>query len=184
MQRDEYGWLRSAIARFGASCKQKLSGGGSPEASIRGPLEVLLQTVGEHHKQHEVTWHDEYALRDLGVRPDYAVRTGQDIIGYIELKRPGLSVDPETFGKSNRERARPWRLASQVNPASPVQNWLCSGSRHGAAPQTPVVTDATPRPAFPRSGFCRVRTSSGFHSVCWSTWVVSAKGTTPFRPAK
>ncbi|MEU5344034.1 type ISP restriction/modification enzyme [Streptomyces sp. NPDC020766] len=104
MQRDEYEWLRSAIARFGASCRQKLSGGGSPEASIRGPLEVLLQTVGEHHKQHEVTWHDEYALRDLGVRPDYAVRAGQDIIGYIELKRPGLSVDPNTFGKSNRQQ--------------------------------------------------------------------------------
>ncbi|MEV7345865.1 type ISP restriction/modification enzyme [Streptomyces sp. NPDC093544] len=104
MQRDEYGWLRSAVTRFGASCKQKLSGGGSPEAAIRGPLENLLQAIGEHHEQHEVTWHDEYRLPDLGVRPDYAVRAGQDIIGYIELKRPGLSVDPETFGKSNREQ--------------------------------------------------------------------------------
>lgn len=36
----------------------------------------------------------------------------------------------------------------------------------------------------PTSCFCRFRTSSGVHSVCWSTWVVSAKGTTPFRPAK
>ncbi|MGW7042030.1 type ISP restriction/modification enzyme [Streptomyces avermitilis] len=104
MHKDEYGWLRSAVTRFGASCKLKLSGGGSPEAAIRGPLEVLLQAVGEHHEQHEVTWHDEYRLPDLGVRPDYAVRAGQDIIGYIELKRPGLSVDPETFGKSNREQ--------------------------------------------------------------------------------
>jgi len=51
-----------------------------------------------------VTWHDEFALPDLGVRPDYAVRAGEDIIGYIELKRPGLSVDPENFSKSNREQ--------------------------------------------------------------------------------
>ncbi|OKJ21458.1 DNA methyltransferase [Streptomyces sp. CB00316] len=99
-----YGWLLAAVSEFGRQTKIKLSGGGSAEASIRGPLEVLLQAVGKRHDQHEVTWHDEYRLADLGVRPDYAVRAGGDLTGYIELKRPGLSVDPETFGGRNREQ--------------------------------------------------------------------------------
>ncbi|MFE4384024.1 type ISP restriction/modification enzyme [Streptomyces cyaneofuscatus] len=99
-----YGWLLAAVSEFGRQTRTKLSGGGSAEASIRGPLEGLLQAVGKRHGQHEVTWHDEYRLADLGVRPDYAVRAGGDLTGYIELKRPGLSVDPETFGGRNREQ--------------------------------------------------------------------------------
>ncbi|MFI0937237.1 type ISP restriction/modification enzyme [Streptomyces sp. NPDC021020] len=97
-------WLLAAVSEFGRACKVKLSGGGSPEASIRAPLEALLQAVGEHHEQHEVSWHDEFRVPDLGIRPDYAVRASGELVGYIELKKPGLSVDPDTFGKSNREQ--------------------------------------------------------------------------------
>lgn len=104
MPDDEYGWLHSAVAVFGRECRRKLSGGGGQESAIRAPLEVLLKTVGERHQFHDVTWHDEYRLPDLGVRPDYAVRANNDITGYIELKRPGLSVDPETFSRHNREQ--------------------------------------------------------------------------------
>lgn len=97
-------WLLAAISQFGASCKVKLAGGGSPEASIRGPLEILLQAVGKHHRLHEVTWHDEFRVAELAVRPDYAVRVSGELAGYIELKRPGLPVDPDTFGKANRDQ--------------------------------------------------------------------------------
>ncbi|MGP3756166.1 type ISP restriction/modification enzyme [Streptomyces sp. IBSNAI001] len=99
-----YGWLVSAVAEFGRASKVKLSGGGGPEASIRGPLEALLKVVGERHQQHEVSWHDEYSIPDLGVRPDYAVRAGGELTGYIELKRPDLPVDPSTFSKTNKEQ--------------------------------------------------------------------------------
>ncbi|MFG2885158.1 type ISP restriction/modification enzyme [Streptomyces sp. NPDC048297] len=102
MPQDEYGWLRDAVSQFGQECRRKLSGGGGQESSIRAPLEVLLKTVGEHHQYREVTWHDEFRIPDLGVRPDYAVRANGDISGYIELKKPGLSVDPETFTTHNR----------------------------------------------------------------------------------
>jgi hypothetical protein len=101
---DQYGWLRAAVAQFGRTCKDKLSGGGGQEAAIRGPLEALLRVVSEHHEQHRVRWHDEYPLPDLGVRPDYAVSVNGEINGYVELKRPGLSVDPATFGRGNREQ--------------------------------------------------------------------------------
>ncbi len=99
-----HGWLLAAVAEFGRACKVKLSGDGSPEAAIRAPLEGLLQAVGAHHEQHEVSWHDEFRVPYLGVRPDYAVRASGELTGYIELKKPGLSVDPDTFGKSNREQ--------------------------------------------------------------------------------
>lgn len=98
------GWLLAAVAEFGRACKVKLSGGGSPEASIRAPLEALLQAVGGHHELREVSWHDEFRVPDLGVRPDYAVRASGELTGYLELKKPGLSVDPDTFGRSNREQ--------------------------------------------------------------------------------
>ncbi|MGX1026674.1 type ISP restriction/modification enzyme [Streptomyces sp. SAI-097] len=101
---DQYGWLRAAVSRFGEACKDKLSGGGGPEAAIRGPLEVLLRVVSECHEQHRVSWHDEYPLPDLGVRPDYAVSVNGKISGYVELKRPGLPVDPENFGRGSREQ--------------------------------------------------------------------------------
>ncbi|MEU6350945.1 type ISP restriction/modification enzyme [Streptomyces sp. NPDC047072] len=104
MPEDAHGWLRDAVSEFGRQCRRKLSGGGGQESSIRAPLELLLKAVGEHHQHREVTWHDEYRIPDLGVRPDYAVRTATGIIGYIELKKPTLSVDPETFSKSNREQ--------------------------------------------------------------------------------
>lgn len=99
-----YGWLVSAVSEFGRASKVKLSGGGGPEAAIRGPLEALLKAVGERYQLHEVSWHDEYSLPELGVRPDYAVRADGELTGYIELKRHGLSLDPTTFNKTNREQ--------------------------------------------------------------------------------
>ncbi|WP_245245860.1 type ISP restriction/modification enzyme [Streptomyces lonarensis] len=104
MSGSTHAWLLTAVARFGRESQQKLSGGGSPEASIRGPLENLLRTVGEHHQQHDVTWHDEYSLPDRGVRLDYAVCAAGRLTGYIELKRPGLSIDPSSFGAANRRQ--------------------------------------------------------------------------------
>lgn len=153
-----YGWLLAAVSEFGRTSKIKLSGGGSPEASIRGPLEALLQAVGEHHQQHEVTWHDEYRLADLGVRPDYAVRASGELTGYIELKKPGLSVDPDTFSKSNREQweklrnlpnllysnGTEWRLFRDGRQL--VQTVYFSGSLKSAgetlAPSDPAAFDA------------------------------------------
>lgn len=99
-----HGWLVSAVSEFGRATKVKLSGGGGPEAAMRGPLEALLKVVGERHQLHEVSWHDEYSLPDLGVRPDYAVRAGGELTGYIELKRHDLPVDPSTFSKANKEQ--------------------------------------------------------------------------------
>ncbi|MER7970226.1 type ISP restriction/modification enzyme [Streptomyces sp. NPDC096080] len=158
MPEDVYGWLRDAVADFGLRCHRKLNGGGSQEAAIRAPLEGLLATVGTHHRHHEVTWHDEYRVPDLGVRPDYAVRANGDITGYIELKRPGLSVDPATFTLHNRtqwEKLRDlpnllysngteWRLfrhGEQIGPAVFFQGSLTGSGARISLPD-PAAFDA------------------------------------------
>ncbi|MBM4823434.1 MULTISPECIES: type ISP restriction/modification enzyme [Streptomyces] len=102
-------WLQEAISAFGAECKRNLAGPGDREAAIRGPLEQLFRTMAVHHARDEITWHPETRIPHLGVRPDYAVRVNTDVTGYIEVKRPGKSIDPECFtghDKKQWERLR------------------------------------------------------------------------------
>ncbi|MEV5175053.1 type ISP restriction/modification enzyme [Streptomyces flaveolus] len=100
----EYGWLTEAVSDFGKACKDRLSGPGGPEAVIRRPIEDLLQTAGRCYGLKKVLWHDETRLDELGVRPDYAVEVDGAIIGYIEVKKPGLNIDPESFTGQNKRQ--------------------------------------------------------------------------------
>ncbi|MFJ9869834.1 type ISP restriction/modification enzyme [Streptomyces sp. NPDC101165] len=104
MTQEQFGWLSEAISTFGASCKDMVNGPGDPEASIRPPMQKLLETVGSHDAMDGVLWHSETPLRDVGVRPDYAVEVHGDIVGYIEVKRPGHPVDPEKFTGRNKKQ--------------------------------------------------------------------------------
>ncbi|WP_411576193.1 type ISP restriction/modification enzyme [Streptomyces mutabilis] len=104
MTQEQFAWLSEAISAFGASCKAMVNGPGDPEASIRPPMQKLLETVGSHDALDGVLWHSETPLRDVGVRPDYAVEVHGDIVGYIEVKRPGHSVDPEKFTGRNKKQ--------------------------------------------------------------------------------
>ncbi|WP_307811311.1 type ISP restriction/modification enzyme [Streptomyces fildesensis] len=104
MVNDVPGWVSQAIAGFGASCKGLLAGPGEPEAAIRGPLEHLLQEIGEKSGLTNILWHAETRLKDLGVRPDYAVGIQGDIVGYIEVKKPELSIDPANFNGPNKKQ--------------------------------------------------------------------------------
>lgn len=113
MSNGTYSWLLEAVSVFGKSCKTKLAGGGGPEAAIRSPLESFLAAVGTHHSLHEVTWHDEVSIPELGVRPDYAIQIDGLVSGYIEIKKPGLSVDPESF--TGRNKAQWGRLRDLPN---------------------------------------------------------------------
>jgi len=85
-------WLAETVSVFGAACKTKLEGPGEPEEAIRAPLESLLTTVGSQLGMSVVPY-GEAALKELGARPDYAVRVDGAVTGYIELKRPRLSID-------------------------------------------------------------------------------------------
>ena len=97
-------WLRRAVADFGRACKERLQDGvGEPEAAIRPPIENLLTTIGEH-SDHQVIAHGEAPLAELGVRPDYAIRVDGAVTGYLEVKKPDLSLDPSTFRDHNKRQ--------------------------------------------------------------------------------
>ncbi|MEU9097418.1 N-6 DNA methylase [Streptomyces sp. NPDC048361] len=100
-------WLQEAVSEFGGACKRNLLGPGDREAAIRGPLEQLFRTIAVHHARPEIGWYPETRIPHLGVRPDYAVRVNQDVIGYIEVKRPEKSIDPASFtGHDKRQWER------------------------------------------------------------------------------
>lgn len=93
-------WLDPLVAQFGATSKAKLAGPGDREAAIRAPLEQFLTAVGKHNGLHVVP-HDEVRDTERGVRPDYGMRVEGAIAGYLEVKRPGLPLDPESFTGHN-----------------------------------------------------------------------------------
>ncbi|MCZ7456701.1 type ISP restriction/modification enzyme [Streptomyces sp. WMMC940] len=97
-------WLQEAVSVFGAECKRNLTGPGDREAAIRSPLEQLFRTVATHHARHDVSWYPETRIPHLGVRPDYAVRVDKHVTGYIEVKRPTKSIDPDSFSGHDKRQ--------------------------------------------------------------------------------
>lgn len=93
-------WLSEATAALGDACKKKLAGPGEPEAAIRAPIEELLATAGRNLSL-TVVPHDEVRDNDRGVRPDYAISVNGAITGYVEIKKPGANLDPESFTGHN-----------------------------------------------------------------------------------
>jgi hypothetical protein len=89
-------WLAGSVADFGERCRDKLAGPGDREAAIRSPLEALLADSGKRIGL-TVVPHDEVRDVERGVRPDYAISVNGVITGYVEVKKPGHSVDPDTF---------------------------------------------------------------------------------------
>lgn len=89
-------WLINAAVVFGDSCAAKLAGPGDKEAAIRSPLETFLGSFGASIGVNAV-FHDEVRDSERRVRPDYGVSINGAISGYVEVKAPQKSVDPETF---------------------------------------------------------------------------------------
>src|SRR5688500_11450372 len=96
-------WLNRVVSEYGQACADRLEGPGEPEAAIRGPIEQLLAGFGEAMSL-QVVPHGESALEGLSVRPDYAVRVGGAITGYLEVKRPRTSLAPESFRGHNKQQ--------------------------------------------------------------------------------
>ncbi|MDM3927427.1 N-6 DNA methylase [Mycobacterium intracellulare] len=122
-------WIVDATSALGDVCKKKLAGPGEAEAAIRAPIEELLTAAGQNLSL-TVVPHDEVSDKDRGVRPDYAIRVDGAITGYLEVKKPGANLDPESFTGHNKrqwERQRDfpnliytngteWRLYHHGNP--------------------------------------------------------------------
>ena len=91
------------VSAFGAAAKAKLAGPGDREAAIRVPIENLVTGVAGSLGLTAVPY-DEVRDVERAVRPDYAIAVNGAITGYIEVKRPGASVDPESFTGHNKRQ--------------------------------------------------------------------------------
>jgi hypothetical protein len=94
--------LASAVSRFGASVKPKLTSPaitGAPEDQLRGPLDALLHDLAEidGFPTKALSLVGETTLAHLKTRPDYAVTVGNALVGFIEVKAPGKGADPRKF---------------------------------------------------------------------------------------
>lgn len=96
-------WIVAATSALGDACKRKLAGPGEAEAAIRAPIEELLAAAGQNLSL-AVVPHDEVRDTDRGVRPDYAIRVDGAITGYLEVKKPGANLDPESFTGHNKRQ--------------------------------------------------------------------------------
>ena len=111
--------LATAVSRYGAALKPKLSGKGAtgaPEEQLRSPLEELIKdaAVALMFKAGEVVPVGESTLSALQSRPDYAVNVKNALVGFVEVKAPGKGADPRKF-KDEHDRKQWDKLKSLPN---------------------------------------------------------------------
>lgn len=101
------GDFENAVAEYGARAKAKLSGPGEREALLSGPVSEFITAVGALSSK-KVVAHDEVRELDGTVRPDFGVRVNGLLVGHIELKAPGVSLDPTTYAP-NSHNGKQWK---------------------------------------------------------------------------
>lgn len=96
------------VAQFGQAAKDSLNGPGEPEAALATPVDNLLREYGENVLSRKVVLHAEVREDSGNVRPDFGVRVDKLMSGHVELKKPGTSLDPDTYGKTTHN-GRQWK---------------------------------------------------------------------------
>lgn len=102
------------IEEFGIQCKLKLAGPGEREALISGPVSSLITSIGSSAGLPVVT-HDEVREMNGSLRADFAISVKGALSGHIELKAPGVSLDPATYSKSSHNFTQWQRLKELPN---------------------------------------------------------------------
>ena len=97
--------IHSALQDFATSVTAKMTqvALGAPEDQLRGPFETFMDEVG-HAFGWNVVCTGETPLPDRLGRPDYAVHLNQLLVGYVELKAPGVGVTAIHFKGHNRNQ--------------------------------------------------------------------------------
>ena len=91
------------VSDYGVEIKAKLGGSGEPEEALRVPIEHLITGIGAFFGKPTIL-DGEAHLTEISSRPDFAVRVNGAVVGYIEVKKAGLSLDPSTFTGHNRDQ--------------------------------------------------------------------------------
>ncbi|WP_029212997.1 type ISP restriction/modification enzyme [Arsenicicoccus bolidensis] len=100
------------VADYGKDAKRRLSGPGEREALLVTPITNLIERAGALVDLTVVT-HNEVSELEGSVRPDFGVRVNGVLVGHIELKAPGTSLDPSTYG-STTHNYRQWQRLREL----------------------------------------------------------------------
>ena len=97
--------ILEALKRFASTVTAKLTQltSGEPEDQLRGPFENLIQDIARA-KSWKVVCTGETKLPGRLGKPDYALHLNKLLVGYVELKAPGIGANPSRFTGHNREQ--------------------------------------------------------------------------------
>lgn len=104
--------IDTIVAEFGRRAKEKLSGPGEREALITEPVSRLLADFGSTLSRQVVT-HDQVSELEGSVRPDFGVRCNGLLVGHVELKAPGTSLDPSSYRRTTHNYKQ-WRRLQEL----------------------------------------------------------------------
>lgn len=107
--------ISELIEAYGKEAKAALNGPGEPEAALAQPVTGLLKGYGSKVLGVDTVLHEEVREDAGAVRPDYGVKINQLMTGHVELKRPGASLDPATYGKASHNGRQWQRLRNLPN---------------------------------------------------------------------
>ncbi|MCD6155295.1 MAG: N-6 DNA methylase [Candidatus Verstraetearchaeota archaeon] len=97
--------VQAALQVFAREVKEKMSQliHGDPEDQLRAPFENFLRNVADAFGWKIICIGETPLPNRLG-RPDYAVYLNKLLVGYIELKAPGVGADDARFKGRNRDQ--------------------------------------------------------------------------------
>jgi hypothetical protein len=78
---------------------------GEPEDQLRSPFEMFMQDLGRAVARDVICTGETRLPGRLG-KPDYAVHAGRTLIGYVELKDPGIGAVATRFTGRNADQYR------------------------------------------------------------------------------
>ena len=98
----------TALREFAKKVTEKMNSPahGEPEEQLRNPFESFVEESGKILGFKEVRCTGETLLEGRIGKPDYAILNQNILVGYVELKAPGLGADTRRFTGHNKEQAQ------------------------------------------------------------------------------
>ncbi|MEU0599006.1 hypothetical protein ABZ484_12235 [Streptomyces sp. NPDC006393] len=66
-------------------------------------MEQLLRGMASRQRLKLIA-HGQSRVKELGIRPDFAIASGGRTVGHVELKQPGSGADPEKWSVKTHDR--------------------------------------------------------------------------------
>ncbi|MGV7930003.1 MAG: type ISP restriction/modification enzyme [Spirochaetota bacterium] len=97
--------IYEALREFSASVTEKMSQivPGEPEEQLRGPFETFIASVANALGR-PIVCTGETPLPDRLGRPDFAIHANKLLVGYVELKAPGIGATASRFKGHNHNQ--------------------------------------------------------------------------------